>query len=597
MNSFFKFSNSFLVCLLFLISAGVNAQQITLLKNQKNILPFKRLDTLNIGVISFGSFSETSFQKMLGNYTQTWNYSFENTIDEESIESRKILLKKHNLLIIGIHSSSISEVQINSLLKEFNTIVVDFTNDHKTLGKLNTDNTEALLVTFNNSEIRQNVAAQMLFGGMGVFGKLEKDLGNTFKKGNGIELMGEIRFKYAIPEEVGIDSRVLNYKIDSIANLVIDSAAAPGCQIVIAKDQKIIFKKAYGYQTYDKKVPVKTDDLYDFASVTKITGPLPALMKLNDDGKFKLDDKFSTYWPDFVGTEKENIKVREILAHYGQLQPYLVYWKNTLKQNGKYKWFTIKPDSSKRFPLKISEDLYLNRNYNKKIYKEIKQSTLLKEKKYVYSGLSFLLYPQIIKNLSGESYEPYVKSNFYKPLGAYSLTFNPYKHYPVSKIIPTENDTFFRHIQLRGTVHDEAAAMFGGVSGNAGLFGTANDLAKLMQMYLNMGEYGGKRFIDQNVLEEFTRYQYEDEGVRRGLGFDKPKLESKERGYVGVSASDRSFGHSGYTGAFTWVDPERDLLVVFLSNRVYQTRENRKIYQLKIYQNLHQTLYDLILED
>ncbi|WP_020526430.1 serine hydrolase domain-containing protein [Flexithrix dorotheae] len=592
MISFIKYSKYFLLSFLFISAPGF-AQQITLLKNQDGLLPLKRLDTLNIGVVSFGVSSVTPFQQMLGNYTQTWNYSFESAANEKQIED----LKKHNLLIIGIHSSSISQNQISSFLSGNKTIVVDFTEDQNILKNTDQENSDVLLAAFKNSDIRQKIAAQGIFGGMGFSGRLEDNLGSNYKKGDGLDLAGGIRFKYAIPEEVGIDSKVLNYKIDSIAKLVIDSAAAPGCQILIAKDQKIILRKAYGFQTYDKKVPVSTDDLYDFASVTKITGPLPALMKLNDEGKFKLDEKFSTYWPDFKGTEKENIKVREVLAHYGQLQPYLVYWKNTLKKNGKYKWFTIKADSSKRFPLKVSEGLYLNRNYDNKIYKEIKKSSLLKEKKYVYSGLSFLLYPQIISDLSGKEYEDYLKNTFYKPLGAYTLTFNPYKHYPISKIIPTENDTFFRHIQLRGTVHDEAAAMFGGVAGNAGLFGTTNDLAKLMQMYMNMGEYGGVRFVDQKVLEEFTSYQFKEEGVRRGLGFDKPRLESKERGYVGVSASDKSFGHSGYTGAFTWADPEHDLLVVFLSNRVYQTRENRKIYQLNIYQNLHQTLYDLILKD
>ncbi|MDF1550346.1 MAG: serine hydrolase, partial [Bacteroidales bacterium] len=227
-------------------------------------------------------------------------------------------------------------------------------------------------------------------------------------------------------------------------------------------------------------------------------------------------------------------------------------------------------------------------------YKEVKKSKLLTTKDYVYSGLSFLLYPEIIKNLTGSDYENYLKQNFYYPLGAYTLTYNPLKMFDKSRIVPTENDTFFRNQQICGTVHDEAAAVLGGVSGNAGLFGTTLDLAKLMQMYLNMGQYGGIQFISDTTLGEFTRYQYPENENRRGLGFDKPMLKDKENGHTAIDASDKSFGHSGYTGTFVWADPENGILFVFMSNRVYPTRNNSKIYEFNIRPAIQQVLYDAV---
>jgi CubicO group peptidase (beta-lactamase class C family) len=215
---------------------------------------------------------------------------------------------------------------------------------------------------------------------------------------------------------------------------------------------------------------------------------------------------------------------------------------------------------------------------------------------YVYSGLSFYLWPEVLEHLTGEEYETYLKNTFYKPLGATTLTYNPSRYFDIDRIIPTENDTFFRHIQIQGVVHDEGAAMMNGVSGNAGLFGTAKDLTKLMQMYLNMGTYGGERYISEITMKKFTFCHYCNEGVTRGLGFDKPLLKNKERGMPAMDASENSFGHSGYTGMFTWADPDSGILFVFCSNRVYPTRANNKIAELHIRPLMHQVIYDAIID-
>jgi CubicO group peptidase (beta-lactamase class C family) len=397
-----------------------------------------------------------------------------------------------------------------------------------------------------------------------------------------------------MPEEVNINGALLTRKIDSLAMQAIQEKAVPGCQVLVAKEGKVIFHKSYGYHTYDNTTPVTNTDLYDLASITKISASLPALMKLQDEGKFNVDATVGTYLPAYKNSNKANLPFRQILTHQAQLKAWIPFWQNTLKKNGKHKWFTFKADSSKRFPHKVAENLYLNRNYYKKIYKEIKKSPLNEKPGYVYSDLSFYLYPQLVQQQTGQDFETYLKNTFYQPLGANTLTFNPYKYYPLSRIVPTEYDSLFRKNQIHGRVHDEGAAMLNGLSGHAGLFGTANDLAKLMQMYLQKGMYGGRQFINTATLTEFARCQFCETGNRRGIGFDKPEVVPTRNGNAAYSASKESFGHSGFTGTFTWVDPANDLLYIFLSNRVYPTRNNPKLSQLNTRTGIQQAVYEVI---
>jgi len=375
--------------------------------------------------------------------------------------------------------------------------------------------------------------------------------------------------------------------------------AYPGCQVLVAKDGKVIFQKSYGYHTYDKKQEVVDTDIYDLASVSKVTGATTALMKLYDDGKFDVDAKFTSLWPAFEKTEKKDITIRNVLAHNARLLPYITYYQHSQRRNGRYKRNSIKADSSKRFPQRLSATRYLHKDYKeKKIYKMINASPLNEEPGYKYSGLSFYLYPEITFNLTGQKFDDYLYKNFYDKLGATTVRFNPLKKFEVERIVPTENDDFFRMVQLRGTVHDEGAEMMKGVSGNAGVFANANDLAKVWQMYLNGGSYGGEQFIAKETIDEFTRCQFCEEDNRRGLGFDKPPIEyNPDYSSVAEASSPNSFGHSGYTGTFVWADPDNQLLFVFMSNRVYPTRENRKLYSLLIRPRIHTLLYDLLEEE
>ncbi|MFC2121751.1 glycoside hydrolase family 3 N-terminal domain-containing protein [Bacteroidota bacterium] len=580
---------------------------LTLLKNENDIIPVKNLEKQKIASVSVGREQITSFQNMLGKYTGMDHFNITENISLDELNVLKNKLKTYNLVIAGIHGMShnrsknysISQQEISfigSLIEQNNTIITVFANPYSLDKFEKIEKSKGLIMAYGENDNSQELAAQLIFGGIGSSGKLPVSAGEFFKAGDGIKIENKTRLSYGLPEELGIDSERLKKKIDQIASLALKEKTCPGLQVIAAKDGKVFFHEAWGYHSYENKELVKKDDIYDLASVTKVSGPLPALMKLNGEGKFDIDAPFSNYWPDFKNTNKEDLLIREVLAHHARLLAWIPFWKNTKKENGGYKRLTFKEDSSKKYPVKVSENLFLHKKYKKKIYKAIRKTPLNEKKEYLYSGLPFYIFPKIIENLTGQEYESYLKENFYHPIGANSLTYNPYKHFPLNRIIPTEMDDFFRMEQIHGYVHDEGAAMMGGVSGNAGLFSTANDLAKLMQLYLQMGEYGGQQLINKNSLLEFTSYQYYDEGNRRGLGFDKPIIDNirktRSQAYPALSASSESFGHSGFTGTMVWVDPVCGLVYIFLSNRVYPTRDNTSIYNLNIRSRILQAIYD-----
>lgn len=398
------------------------------------------------------------------------------------------------------------------------------------------------------------------------------------------------------PAELGMNDSILQNGIDSIMAEALAAKAFPGGQVLVARKGKIVFHKAWGFHTYDSSRTVKLDDIYDFASITKTAASLPAIMKMIDDEKIHLDAPLKTFYPDFYPSDKSEMTLRRLLTHTAGLKAWIPFWQATKRKNGKFKCRTFKQDSSRRYPIKITDNLFLHKKYKKKIFKAIKNSPTSEEGKYVYSDMSFYLYPEIVQQKYSIPFEAFLKENFYKKIGANSLTFNAFEHFPLEKIIPTERDTFFRMEQIHGRVHDEGSIMLGGISGHAGLFGTAEDLAKLYQMYLNGGTYGGERFLEKETIDEFTRVQYPQDSIRRGIGFDKPLLKyHPQKSSTAKDASPETFGHSGYTGTLVWADPKYDLLYIFLSNRVHPTRLSRAIYQLNIRPRIHQVLYDSIL--
>ena len=402
------------------------------------------------------------------------------------------------------------------------------------------------------------------------------------------------------PSEMGLDSMVIHTRADSIITNGIKEQAFPGAQLLVTKKGKIVFHKAYGFHTYDSLQPVTLSDRYDLASVTKITAPLPALMQLVDEGKLDLDLPFSTYWkPWRKQKDKKDLTLREILAHQAGLQPYIVFLNKIRTKKGKLKRRFIRKTPSKRFQKQAYEKLYVKNRFERKVWRTINRSKVSQDKKYTYSGLAFLIFPKLIEELSGQGYLSYLKENFYDPLGAKTLGFNPKKN-DAAPIIPTEVDTIFRHTLTQGWVHDENAALLGGVSGNAGLFGNARDLAKLLLLYQNYGQVNDRTFISSHTVQEFIKVQYPKNDNRRGLGFDKPLLGNDtlalKDAYPAPLASPKSFGHSGFTGTFVWVDPKYQLVFIFLSNRVYPYRSHRNLYELNIRTALHQVFYEAKIE-
>jgi CubicO group peptidase (beta-lactamase class C family) len=487
---------------------------------------------------------------------------------------------------------------ISQLASQPNVILSVFKNPY-VLDKLqNAEKAEALIMTYQDNVNAEELTAQLIFGGTSASGRLPVSIGNKFSAGHGIEVLGGIRFKYTLPEDAGMSSDILFRQVDSLVNQALQMKAIPGCQVLVAKDKKIVMYKAYGLHDHSDTVKVKLTDLYDLASVTKVSTGLPSLMKLYDEKKFNVDAPLAHYLKDFKGSNKADIPLRDILTHQARFAPWIPFWKNTIRKNGSYKWFTIKGDSSKRFPIKLKDNMFLHRKYPDRIVKDIRKSPLGKEKKYIYSDFFFILAPRVVESMIEEDFTDYIQKNFYSPLGATSVTYNPSRKYPKNAIVPTEHDFNFRREAIHGTVHDEGAIMMGGISGHAGLFANANDLAKLMQMYLDKGEYGGERYIRAETIEEFTRTQFPENNNRRALGFDKPNLEySGSNNNTAKSAGPESFGHTGFTGTFTWMDPKTGLLYIFLSNRVNPTRNNSRLYQLNTRTNIQQAVYNALKEN
>jgi CubicO group peptidase (beta-lactamase class C family) len=461
------------------------------------------------------------------------------------------------------------------------------------------ENADGLIVAYQENDYTEDLSAQLIFGGIGAKGILPVTINAKWPYDYGITTPGNIRLQYGLPETAGMSSEFLNTKIDSIVNAGLAAKAYPGCVVMAARKGVVVFQKAYGYQTYDDRIAVKEDDLYDLASITKISSTLAGLMLLNSEGKFSPDKTLGYYLPDFKNTNKGNIGMRDFLTHQAGLTPFIQFWKETIKKNGDFKPRTFSRKYGKRYPFEVAQGLYIYKNYRKKMFKEIKKSPL-GEKKYVYSDLTFIIAPGIIENLTGQKWYNFVTDSIYKKIGAAEMGFNPYKKFPPDRIVPTEYDSLFRKQQLHGTVHDEAAAMQGGISGHAGLFSDANDLMKLMELYRRMGEYGGEQLISRDVMEDYTKVQFPENNNRRGLGFDKPLLNnsmlSQNDSYPAKSASPESFGHSGYTGTFVWVDPVAEITYVFLCNRVYPTRRNELLYNMNIRSDMLQAIYDSIIK-
>ena len=382
-------------------------------------------------------------------------------------------------------------------------------------------------------------------------------------------------------------SDALEYKIDSIVHEGIQKKAFPGAQVLIYKHDSIRLNKSYGFHTYDSIVRVKNHHLFDLASVTKILASTLAFMKLYESNNIDLDQKVADFIPMIKNTNKKNSTFREILSHQAGWLPYIEHQNTVRRKNGKLKSRTLSAKQGKRYPNPISDSLFIHRKYEKKIMRRIKKTPVENIGDYRYSGLWFFLLPNMVERISGQSFDQFLDTHYYDPMEIERLTFNPSFKYSKEEIVPTEKDSLFRKTLVHGWVHDEAAGLMGGISGNAGLFANATSLAKLLKMLINKGQYEGKQYLKPETIALFTSRAYPETENRRGLGFDKPTLDTipSER-YPSEKSSPESYGHSGFTGNLVWVDPVHECFMVFLSNRVYPTREQKALYQLGIRGNI-----------
>lgn len=581
------------------------ANSLTLLRNNDGILPLKNLEKNKIASLAMGIGEKTPFQRGLERYMAMDHFFLPKDATFGDLQRLKTVLENYDLILIGIHGLQLKAgganfgitPEMNLMLKELNatkkTVVSVFGNIYSLGSLVDLPRSYGVIGAYQETPDTQDLASQLIFGGIGSSGKLPVTVSSQFTVGAGLDLPGGVRMAYTLPEEIGIASKQLE-GIDSMVELAIREKAIPGAQVLVAKGGKVFYHKAFGYHTYDSLQKVGAEDIYDLASLTKISTSLAAFMLLKGEGKFDENQTLGHYFTMAKGTNKENLIYSDILTHQAGLRSWIPFWQSTVRKNGKFKWFTMKNDSSARFPIKVAENLYIHRNYAKRIYKEVMESPVDPSQGYVYSDLSFILAPLVVEEIVGKPFEAFLRENIFDPLGAQKLVFNPYKTYPFTDVVETEYDSLFRRQLLHSTVHDEGAAMIGGISGHAGLFGNANDLAKLMHLYLNNGTYGNQQLIRDGIVHQYAKCVHCEDGNYRAMGFDRPNRPGDPSGNAAPSAPASSFGHTGFTGTYAWIDPVNDLVYIFLSNRVNPTRENRKLYQLNTRTNVMEIVYQAL---
>ena len=572
---------------------------ITVAKDTLNLLPFKQLENKQFAYVNFGDDTYKPFLNTLNKYTKVTH------IKDENLDVLINKLKPYNTVIIGFHKSNASPwkshkftnkelVWLYEIARTNRVILNVFTKPYALLDLQTIANFEAIVVGYQNSAIGQEKTAQLLFGAIDAKGTLPVSVGNGLKVGTGKQYNHISRLGYTIPERAGMNPETL-LKIDSIAKYAIKEKMTPGIQVLVAKNGKVIYDKNFGYHTYSKKQKVSFSDVYDIASITKIAATLPLMMELEEQGVISLNSKLKTLLPELTNSNKANISIRKMLSHYAKLKPWIPFYVNTLDSITKQplpEFYSKK--RSKTYNVKVSKNLYIKKSYNDSIFKYIKESDLLERLRYRYSDLPYYILKKYIEKHYNKGLDELVQDHFYKSIGMNNTTYNPIGKLKSKHIIPTERDNYFRYQEVKGYVHDMGAAMQGGVGGHAGVFSSANDMAKLFQMYIQKGFYGGKRYLKPETLDKFNTCYYCSANNRRGVGFDKPQLG--ESGATCGCASPKSFGHSGFTGTFAWVDPDQDLVYIFLANRTYPVAGRNRLSREDIRANIQQVIYDAIIE-
>ncbi|MWB95445.1 serine hydrolase [Flavobacterium sp. GA093] len=541
---------------------------ITVLKNKSEILPIKDLNQ-KIAYVKLGDDTNSAFVSTLKKYTEVTE------ISNTNVDSLNIELKKYNTVIVGFHKldkawekHEFSEIELFWLKKiaENNNVILDvFTKPYSLLSIPDFDAIKGLVVSYQNSVISQTVSAEIIFGAVDAKGKLPVSINDAFDVNDGLTTEKINRLGFTTPENEDMSSSTLS-KIDVIAAKAINGKMAPGMQVVVARRGKVVFQKSYGNHTYDDSPKVTDSDLYDVASISKIISTLPNVMQMYDQKKVNLDTPLKTMLPYFAGSNKENISFKNLMTHYAGLQAWIPFYKATLdKDNNPMAKYYSKTANSE-FSTKVADSLFLRNDYHDTIMKIIKDTPLSIKKEYKYSDFTFIILKEYLEYQTKKSLESLSQNNFYSTLGMNYTTYNPLQKFDRNVIAPSEVDNYFRHQTVQGYVHDMAAAMEGGVAGHAGIFSNAMDVAKMMQLFLQKGNYGGINYFSPETFDVFNTCHFCSEGIERGLGFDK---RLGKDGPTCQCVSPSSFGHTGFTGDMVWVDPATEIVYVFLSNRTY----------------------------
>jgi beta-glucosidase-like glycosyl hydrolase/CubicO group peptidase (beta-lactamase class C family) len=583
----------------FILKRKLYESAMTMVRNKENLIPFQKLKGLRYASLSLGAKKDNLFQKRLSRYAKMDHYQTKKEVDSSSEMINK--LGAYDQVIISLHDMSsyaskkygISETEkkiIAGIAAKTKVVLVVFGTPYSLK---HFDDLDWLVCAYEDDDLARDVAAQALFGAIAMRGRLPITASPSAVYGQGMSTPNLYRLGYDIPERVGLNSFVLNHGIDSLANAAIDIKATPGCVVMVVKDKKVIFEKAYGHHTYSKSTMTSTDDIWDLASLTKVCASTVSTMDLYEQGKVSPNVRMSEYIPKLVDTNKSDIKLGEMLSHHSGLQGWLKFYEETIDKNGKKgtpsrKFY--KREYSEKYSVPVAKNLFLNKNYPDTIRQRIYDSELRDTKKYKYSDLGFYLIADMVKAVSGMSIDLYSKTRLYEPLGLQTMGYRPAEKFSLSRIPPTEQDNYFRAQKVQGYVHDMGAAMWGGVGGHAGLFSNANDVAILFQMLLNNGYYGGVQYFNPETVFKFTTRC--PDCTRRALGFDMFELDADRTINFSEKASKSTFGHLGFTGIATWADPENQIIYIFLSNRTYPSMFNYKLGKEDFRPKIQSVIYD-----
>ena len=592
------------------LNRKLTAASLTVLRNKDNTLPLS-IGTEKLAVVSIGEKEVTAFQNRIGSYANADFFNIEKDLPVSDQTTMMDQLQRYETIVIGIHRSdknpwvnyTISDDLkgfINILRMKKRVILTVFANAYSLRNFLATEYVDGLVLSYQNSVAAQEMSAELIFGGRNANGKLPVGVSKAYPVGFGLTSNATGVLYREMPEDLGYTSDAFN-QIDIIAQDGINKGAYPGCQVLIAKDGKIIYDKQFGKPTYESGRSIVESDLYDIASVTKISATLLAVMDLVSKEKMSLDDQLGMHLGKLVkNTDYANLSIREILAHQAGLAAWIPFYIKTLEKGVPSEKYYRKV-ASDDFSIRVADSLYISKSYEDTIfYRIIHRAKVNPKKEYKYSDVGYYFMKEIVEKITEEPIEDYLQAHFYQPLGMAHTTYNPREIFPLEQLIPTEDDHYFRNQLVWGDVHDPGAAMLGGVGGHAGLFSTANDLAKLMQLYLNGGTYAGKQYLKKLVIDEFVKCQFckKEEPMnakenRRAAGFDKPAFHGNP-GPTCDCISYASFGHSGFTGTYAWADPEAQIVYIFLSNRVYPDANNKKLLQLNIRTDIQERIYQAI---